>query len=47
MLRLLQICIKGDARVWLKDFEAQQQEAEPPVPMTVELIKEALKTRYQ
>ncbi len=47
MLRLLQIFIKGDARVWLKDFEAQQQEAEPPVPVTVELIKEALKTRYQ
>ena len=47
MLRLLQKCIKGDARVWLKDFEAQQQEANPHVSVTVELIKEALKTRYQ
>ena len=22
MLRLLQICLKGDARTWLKEFEA-------------------------
>lgn len=47
MLRLLQICIKGDARLWLPNFEAQQQAVEPPVLVTVDLVKDDFKLKYQ
>lgn len=40
--RLLQICIQGDARTWLQEFEAQQQALTPPVALTFELIRNAL-----
>ena len=47
VLRLMQICIKGDARTWLKDFEARQQATQPPQVVTVEGLKEALKQEFQ
>ena len=31
MLRLLQICLKGDARVWSKEFEEKLRVVVPPV----------------
>ena len=45
-LRLLQICIQGDARTWLHEFEAQQQAAIPPIPITFDLIRNALMVEY-
>lgn len=47
MLRLLQICLKGNACTWLKEFEAQQATAQPPQIITVEGLKDALKHKYE
>ena len=42
MLRLLQICLKGDARTWSKGHEEGLQKAEPPVELTLENLRQAL-----
>ena len=34
MLRLLQICLKGDARAWSRTYEEGLQGADPPVQLT-------------
>ena len=34
MLRLLHICLKGDARSWSRRHEEELQRADPPVPLT-------------
>ena len=47
VLRLLQICIKGDAQKWLNNFEAQHRRYQPGVPITVEIVKDALSHRYR
>ena len=46
MLRLLQICLKGDARIWSKSHEEGLQRADPPVPLTWNNLREALPTRF-
>ena len=34
MLRLLQICLKNDARVWSKAFEEELRAADPPARLS-------------
>lgn len=41
-LRLLQLCLKGDARAWLKAYEAKLQTFDPPVALNLEGLREAL-----
>ena len=47
ILKLLQICLKGGACTWLKEFEAQQAAAQPPQIITVDGLKDALKREYE
>ena len=42
MLRLLQIFLKGDARLWAKDYEEVLQVFDPPVALSWENLREAL-----
>ena len=44
MLRLLQICLKGDARTWSKGHEEGLQKAEPPVDLRQVLTAKFVKT---
>ena len=46
MLRLLQICLKGDARTWSKGHEERLQKAEPPVEFTLENLRQALTAQF-
>lgn len=46
MLRLLQICLKGDARAWAKTYEAGLQEEDPPIKLTLENLREALAAEF-
>ena len=46
MLRLLQICLKGDARTWSKGHEEGLQKAEPPVELTLENLRQALTAQF-
>ena len=45
-LRLLKICLKGDARKWLKSHEEGLQGAQPPIVLTLVALKEALVAEY-
>lgn len=47
VLRLLEICVKGDARKWLEEFRGQQAAAVPPVAVTAELIKTNIRQRFR
>lgn len=47
MLRLLQICVKGDARKWLTRFEAEQATSNPPIVVTAEVVKEGLRQHFE
>ena len=42
MLRLLQICLKGDARKWAKVYEEELQTLDPPVVLTLINLRDAL-----
>ena len=46
MLRLLQICLKGDARTWSRGHEEGLQRAEPPVQLTWENLKQSLAAEF-
>ncbi len=46
MLRLLQICLKGDARAWSKTHEEGLQRADPAVPLTWDNLRQALATQF-
>ena len=46
MLRLLQLCLKGDARTWSRGHEEGLQRAEPPVHLTWENLKQALAVEF-
>ena len=46
MLRLLQICLKGDARTWSKGHEEGLQKAEPPVELTWENLRQVLTAQF-
>ena len=41
-LHLLQICLKGEVRVWLKSYKAGLQRPQPPVALVLYNLKEAL-----
>ena len=41
-LCLLQICLKGEARAWLKSYKAGLQRPQPPVALVLDNLKEAL-----
>ena len=47
MLRLLQICLKGDARAWVKSFEKDLQTADPPIGLTLDNLREALVDEFR
>ena len=46
MLRILQLCLKGDARAWSKAYEEELQSLDPPIAVTLEGLKEALAGRF-
>ncbi|MCO5551584.1 hypothetical protein L7F22_005089 [Adiantum nelumboides] len=46
MLRLLQICLKGDARAWYKSHEAELQMADPPIQVTWDILRQALTENF-
>ncbi|MCO5561285.1 hypothetical protein L7F22_014906 [Adiantum nelumboides] len=46
MLRLLQICLKGDARAWSKSHEAELQMADPPIQVTWDILRQALTENF-
>ena len=46
MLRLLQICLKGDARVWSKEFEEKLRVAEPPVRLSWDNLRHGLEGEF-
>ena len=46
MLRLLQICLKGNARTWSKGHEEGLQKDEPPVELTLENLRQALTAQF-
>ena len=45
-LRLLQICLKGEARTWSKTYEEALQRADPVVPLTWDVLRRALATQF-
>ena len=45
-LCLLQICLKDEARKWLKSHEGELQRAQPPIVLTLDNLKEALKEEF-
>ena len=45
-MRLLKICLKGDACKWLKSHEEGLQGAQPPIVLTLVALKEALVAEY-
>lgn len=46
MLRLLQICLKGDARAWSKNYEEELQGTNPPIQLTWDLLKQGLEREF-
>lgn len=46
MLRLLQLCLKGEARTWSKAHEARLQALEPPEHLTWDSLRTALAVRF-
>ena len=42
MLRLLQICLKGEARAWEKVYEEGLQYSNSPIALEWEILKDAL-----
>ena len=46
MLRLLQICLKGDARVWSKEFEEKLHVAVSPVILSWENLHDGLEGEF-
>ena len=46
MLRLLQICLKGDARVWSKEFEEKLRVAEPLVRLSWDNLRHGLEGEF-
>ena len=47
VLKLLKIFLKGDARTWLKAFEAKEGKHVPPRNVTLDRLKEALLEAFQ
>ena len=47
VLKLLKIFLKGDARTWLKEFEAKEGKQVPPRVVTLDKLKEALLEAFQ
>ena len=47
VLRLLQICLKGDARLWLKVYQEQLAATDPPGVLMVEVLKQALSEAFK
>ena len=46
MPRLLQICLKGEARAWAKAYEEGLQAFNPPIALEWEILKDALVEEY-
>ncbi|WP_165303686.1 hypothetical protein, partial [Enterobacter cloacae complex sp. CH23B] len=46
MLRLLQICLKSDARVWSKAFEEELRVADPPVRLSWDNLRHGLEVEF-
>ena len=47
VLCLLQICLKGDARAWFKDLEAQNTESKHSTTLTFANVSKALVKEFQ
>ena len=47
MLCLLQLCMKGDARIWSKAYEEQLGTEDPPVAMNWDNLEGALADEFE
>lgn len=47
ILRLLQVFLKGEARVWLKVYEAELRAQDPPVVLELVALKQALRVKFE
>lgn len=45
-MRLLQICLKGEARPWVKVYEAELQACDPPIVLELVDLKQALRVEF-
>ena len=46
LLRLLQLCLKGDARIWSKAFEEQLGREDPPLAINWDNLQGALAKEF-
>ena len=47
LLRLLQLCLKGDARIWSKAYEEQLGREDPPLAISWDNLREALAEEFE
>ena len=47
MLHLLQLCMKGDARIWAKAYEEQLGREDPPLAISWDNLREALAEEFE
>ena len=47
MLRLLQLCLKGDARIWSKAYEEQLEREDPPLAINWDNLRGALAQEFE
>ena len=47
LLHLLQLCLKGDARIWSKAYEEQLGREDPPVAISWDNLREALAEEFE
>ena len=46
MLRLLQICLKGDAQAWSKSYDEALHRADPLVQLSLDNLKDGLEVEF-
>ena len=47
MLHLLQLCLKGDARIWSKSYEEQLEREDPPLAINWDNLRGALAQDFE
>ena len=46
ILHLIQMCLKDDAQAWFKAYEEKLQRVEPPLPLNLDSLRQALKEKF-
>ena len=47
MLRLLELCLKGDARIWSKAYEEKLGREDPPIAINWDNLRGALEEEFE